>query len=125
MKKHIYTLLIVFLPLLAVAKTYKLEGTVGGKYPIVIELEQHEDGLFSGRYAYKATLQKKGKGACSWFDINPSYEKPATQWTVRDCTPDVVETWYMVNFNDRKHLTATIKNSRGQTFVVSANVIDK
>ena len=42
------------------AAVYKLEGMVGGKYAIVIELEEHEDGFISGRYAYKSTLRKNG-----------------------------------------------------------------
>ncbi len=117
-------LLLVITSVMSNAKTYRLEGTIGGKYPIAVDLEEHYDGYFSGRYAYKTTLQKNGNGDCSWLQINPSYENPTTEWTVRDCTPDVVETWYNVKFADRKHLNATMKNNRGKIFTVSANVIE-
>ncbi len=115
------TLLIVAFSVFS--RTYRLEGTIGAEYPIVVDLEEHDDGLFSGRYAYQTTLQKNGEGECSWLQINPSYENPATEWTVRDCTPDVVETWCNVNFSDRKHLTATMKNNQGKTYNVSANIV--
>lgn len=65
-------LVFVFVPIITSAKIYKLEGTIGGKFPIVVELEE-DDGFISGRYAYKSTLQKNGDVDCSWLDINPSY----------------------------------------------------
>lgn len=117
------TLVLAIIPLLSFAHTYKLEGTIGGKYPIVVELEEHEDGLFSGRYAYRATLQKSGNLDCSWLDINPSYEKPMSQWNVRDCNLKPVETWYNVKFSDGKHLTARMKNVKGKQYQVVATVV--
>ena len=109
----------------AFAKTYRLEGMVGGQYPIVIELEEHEDGFISGRYAYKSTLRKNGDVECSWLLINPSYNNPENQWTIRDCKPNVVEEWVNVNFNDHKHLTARMKNTKGKTYDVDANVVSR
>lgn len=120
MRKLIISLFLI--PLMAYAKTYKLEGTIGGQYPIVMELEEYDDGLIGGRYAYKTTLQKYGDTECSWLDINPSYTNPRTQWTIRDCQPDVVEEWYNVNFKDRKHLSARMKNIKGKTYDVVAAV---
>lgn len=126
MSSSIHFIFIIILALLstnASAQTvYRLDGTIGGKYAIVIELEEHEDGFISGRYAYKSTLRKNGDVECSWLQINPSYEAPVTQWTIRDCKFDVVEEWYNVNFNDRKHLTAQMKNTKGRSYDVSATV---
>ncbi len=104
------------------AKIYKLEGTIGNKYSIVLELEEHDDGLFSGRYAYKSTLQKNGNVDCSWLDINPSYENPTTQWNIRDCQLNPVETWYNVKFTNGKRLTCKMKNKKGIIYDVVANV---
>ena len=106
------------------AAVYKLDGTIGGKYPIVIELEEHYDGLFSGRYAYKSTLQKKGDLDCSWLEIHPNYHDPASTWDVRDCNLNSVETWYNVSFDDGKHLTCRMKNVKGKTYDVVANVTE-
>ena len=123
MKKLIARIILCCIPNIVFAQTvYKLDGTIGGQYPIVIELEEHYDGLFSGRYAYKSTLRKNGDVECSWLMINPSYADPETQWTIRDCKPDVVEEWSNVNFNDRKHLTARMKNVRGKSYAVTATV---
>lgn len=123
MKRLIIGLMAWAVALGAFGKSYRLEGSVGGQYPIIIELEEHDDGLFSGRYAYKLTLKKNGEGECSWLDINPSYENPYSAWDVRDCTPNLVETWRNVKFSDRKHLSATMKNNRGKTYTISANVV--
>lgn len=103
------------------ASVYKLEGTIGGQYPVVIELEEFDEGLFSGWYAYTSTLQRNGDNVCSWLLINPSYEAPETQWTIRDCKPDVVETWSDVRF-DGKRLSARMKNTRGKRYDVTATV---
>lgn len=126
MKKMIHPLFIiiaVMLPLISMGQTlYKLEGSIGGQYLIVIELEEDEDGFISGRYAYRSTLSKNGDVECSWLLINPSYNNPETQWTIRDCKPDMVEEWFNVNFNDHKHLTARMKNIKGKTYDVTATV---
>lgn len=103
------------------ASVYKLEGKIGGQYPVVIELEEFDEGLFSGWYAYSSTLQKSGDVVCSWLLINPSYEAPETQWGIRDCKPDVVETWSDVKF-DGKRLSARMKNTRGKSYDVTAAV---
>lgn len=123
MKRIAFIVTFAVISLLAAAKSYKLEGMIGGKYPIVIELEEEGDGLFSGRYAYKSTLRKKGQGECSWLDINPGYENPLTQWTVCDCQANPIETWSNVRFTGRKRLTATMKNVKGKTYAVVANVV--
>lgn len=121
--RFIFIIILALLSTNASAQTvYRLEGTIGGQYPIVIELEEDDDGFISGRYAYKSTLRKNGDVECSWLMINPSYADPETQWTIRDCKPDVVEEWSNVNFNDRKHLTARMKNVRGKSYAVTATV---
>lgn len=108
----------------AFAKTYKLEGMIGGQYPIVIELEESDYGLLFGRYAYKSTLQKNGRVECSWLLINPSYENPASQWDIRDCKTNPVETWYNVKLTDNKRLTGTMKNVKGKVYNIVANVTE-
>lgn len=120
---RLFVLVIVaLLPNLLTAQiVYKLDGKIGGQYPVVIELEEFEDGLFAGQYAYISTLRKNGDKDCSWLLINPSYEAPATQWTIRDCRPEPVETWYNVMF-DGKRLTALMKNEKGNSYNVVATV---
>lgn len=120
MRRIIAGILLLCLPLVAGARTYRLEGMVGGKYPVVIELEQHDDGLFSGRYAYKSTLKNNGNVDCSWLQINPSYENPTTQWTVRDCRMNPVETWYNVKFDGARRLTCRMKNVPGKVYDIVA-----
>lgn len=122
MRKFLTTVLVAFMAIGSFAKTYKLEGTVGGQYPIVIELEEFEDGLFSGRYAYKSTLRKNGNVKCSWLDINPSYENPTSKWDIRDCKAEPVETWYNVKFTGGKRLTCKMKNSKGKVYDIVATV---
>lgn len=125
--KTIKLIVILFLmPFLsAVAKTYQLEGMIGGKYSIVIELEEFDQGLFSGRYAYLSTLRKNGDIGCSWLSINPSHDSPYSEWVVKDCKLDWAETWYNVRFCDRKHLTARMKNAKGKYYDVVATVKDE
>ena len=108
----------------ASARVYKLDGTIGSQYPIVIELQEFDEGLYSGQYAYCSTLQKNGDEKCSWLLINPSYKAPTQQWTIRDCRPEPVETWYNVKF-DGKRLTAQMKNIQGKSYDVVATVIQQ
>lgn len=117
---------IVFLmPVITLSQpVYKLDGMIGGKYHVVIELQEFEEGLYSGQYAYCSTLQKGGDMECSWLLINPSYEAPTQQWGIRDCRPEPVETWYNVKF-DGKRLTALMKNVQGKSYDVVATVIQQ
>ncbi len=121
MRNIVIFLLLAVAPGIASAKTYKLEGAVGGLYPVVIELEE-SDGRFFGRYAYLSTLAKSGDIDCSWLQIIPSYEQPASQWDVRDCKLNPVETWYNVTFSDGQHLSARMKNVKGKTYEIKAKV---
>lgn len=111
------------LPMLLAARVYILEGAIGGKYPIIIELEEHDDGLFSGRYAYKSTLQKNGNIDRSWLEINPSYQNPATRWDIRDCNLNPIETWYGIKFLGSKDFSCKMKNAKGQVYDVVAKVV--
>lgn len=123
MKTFRFIALLLALPFLTInAKTYKLEGMVGGKYPIVMELEEDDNGFLSGKYAYKSTLQKNGDFTCSWLNINPDYKNGAMILYVFDCKSKQVETWHDIRFTDRKHLTAKMKNAKGLTYDISANV---
>ncbi|MBD5210779.1 MAG: hypothetical protein HDS54_04235 [Barnesiella sp.] len=122
-KKHLL-LAFILMPLLSFAKTYKLDGTIGGLYPIVIELEEHDDGLFSGRYAYKSTLKNKGNIDSSWLNINPNYKNPATTWDIRDHKWNDVESWYNIKFNGGKRLTCKMKNAKGKIYDVTATVTE-
>lgn len=105
------------------AQSYRLEGTIGGKIPIVIEMEDYEENLLGGRYAYKSTLDKYGDVDCSWLVIDENYDVPESEWTVFDCKKQPVEVWYNLNFMDRKHLTAWMTNKAGKTYQVVAHVV--
>lgn len=121
MNKKILFLIFAVSSLISSAKTYKLDGMIGGKYPIVIELEEF-DGLYFGRYAYKSTLEKNGNLDCSWLNINPNYENPASVWDVRDCKFEAVETWFKVQFDGGKRLTARMRNTKDKVYDVVATV---
>ena len=47
-------------------RTITLSGTFSD-YPIVMELNILSDGKVGGRYAYRSTLEKYGRGKSSWF----------------------------------------------------------
>lgn len=106
---------LVLLSNFASAQTvYKLEGKIGGRYPVVIELKNSGDGLYSGRYAYKSTLQRSGDKPCSWLSISPSSGNPSSIWVVRDCDSKAVETWYDVRVSpDGSRFTCRLKNLKG------------
>ncbi len=106
----------------ASAGTYKLEGKIGDKYSIVIELDEFERGLFSGKNTYLSTLRNSGDVECSWLQITPDNDSPYSEWTVRDCESAWAETWYSIRFSDRKHLTARMKNAKGKYYDVVATV---
>lgn len=110
-----------WIPSITAQTVYKLDGKIGGKCPIMIELEEFDDGLFSGWYAYKSTLQRSRDNVCSWLLINPSHENPATQWDIRDCKLNLVETWSDVRF-DGQRLSAQMKNTRGKSYDVVATI---
>ena len=114
--------LMLWLPLAMSAATYRLEGMVGGKYPIVIELEETQKGLYSGRYAYNLTLKRDGDAACSWLYIKPDQESPYSEWIITDCKGKVEERWYNVNFIDHQHLTARMKNVKGKVYDIEASI---
>lgn len=100
---------------------YRLEGKIGGKYPVVIELEEIQDGLFTGRYAYRSTLSKNGDKESSWLLVNPFGDRRMPLWSIRDFNLEPVEDWYGVRF-DGKRLTARMKNVQGKSFDVVATV---
>lgn len=113
---------LTLLPIVTYAQVvYKLDGKIGGKYPVAIGLEEFDEGLFSGWYSYRSTHKRSGDKVCSWLQINPSYEYPATQWDIRDCKPNLVETWSDVRF-DGKRLSARMKNTLGKSYDVVATV---
>lgn len=126
MRKTFIEILLTLLPLLASAQVvYKLKGKIGDKYSIIIELRQSGDGLLSGQYAYLSTLRKNGDVDCSWLQISPSYESPYSAWSIINCKFESVEDWYNVTFKDRKHLTARIKNAQGDSYGVTATVVEQ
>lgn len=116
-----FTLVLTIFPVLSLARTYKLEGVIGGRYPFVMELEE-DGGLMSGRYAYKKTLESHGNFDDSWLAINPNYDNPASAWDVRDNSKKVVEHWTNVFLSNDGRLSAKMTNVKGLTYDVSAHV---
>lgn len=117
------TLIFSFISLLALSKKYKLEGKVGDKYPIVIELEDLGDSLFSGRYAYESTLKRDGDVDCSWLRIYPNLSSPYAKWDVKDCNGKIVETWANPSFTDRKYFSARMTNINGKSYDIVATLV--
>ena len=122
MNKLLVTILLAILPLVSTSQILKLEGKVGDKYPIVLELEQRGEGLFQGRYAYLSTLRKNGDTACSWLTITPDPQSPYASWLVYDCNGEFVEGWHNVYFAQRQTLTANMTNIRGKSYTINAKV---
>lgn len=122
MGKIIFSIVLIALPLLSFARTYKLEGMIGGEQPIVIELEEHYNGLFSGRYARK--LDRPGFFDCDWFALHPSYEKPVEVWSISDCNLNPAGEWYGIQFSDRQNLFCKMKDGNGRTLAVVAHVTE-
>lgn len=123
---HIISVVIsLFIPVTIVANTFNLEGMIGAKYPIVVELEQLYDGSFEGRYAYLTTLRNSGDVPCSWLSITPNPKAPYSEWFVRDCNGKVVEKWRNINFESHQILTANMTNIRGISYEVSATLSEK
>lgn len=83
---------------------------------------KYDDGMMTGRYAYKSTLSKYGDKPCSWLEILPGYEDPISTWMVRDCNLDPQESWTNVRFNGTT-LTARMKNAKGKVYNVTATVL--
>lgn len=106
----------------AMERVYKLEGTIGGTTPVVIELEEFEEGLFSGWFAYKSVLKKNGDKLCCWYTLNPSHDDPVRQWDILDCKIEPSGSWQNVKFDDGKRLTAKFKNKQGKYLDVAATV---
>ncbi|MBD5232157.1 MAG: hypothetical protein HDS66_08425 [Bacteroidales bacterium] len=115
--------IVALLPLLTQADVYKLNGTVDGKYPIVIELEDLGDNLFSGRYAYESTLNRDGDEDCSWLRIYPNLSTPYAKWDVTDCNGKIVETWSNPSFTGRKYFSARMTNIKGKSYDIVATLV--
>lgn len=114
--------LLSFLSLSVSAQKYKLEGKIGDKYSIVIELQNMGDGIFNGRYAYNSTLRRDGNVNCSWLNISPSQDAPYSEWVVTDCKGNKAEVWYNIRFSDNKYLSARMINVKGRSYDVTATV---
>ena len=124
MRKRLIALIAGLIPAIGIAgPVYRLEGKIGGTYPVVIELEEFDDGLYSGQYAYKSTLSKSGDVVCSWLMLNPGYRDPANTLSARDCSIEPVESWDNVVFGGGRQLTADMTNVRGKSYDVKATVV--
>lgn len=113
MKRIFANLFLCLFPLTALSQVIQLEGKVDGQYAVVIELERGQDGVYSGRYAYKSTLREKGDVPNSYLYIQADKNDPYGNWVVRDNEGAVKERWYSVNFSDRRTLMVRMKNNRG------------
>lgn len=122
MKKTLFVFLLSWLPLAALAGDLQLEGKIGDKYPIVLELAHDGSGIYSGKYAYSSTLKRDGDSPCSWLYISPDVDSPYSEWTVTDCHGKQVEKWHNVTVSDRGYLSARMTNSKGTTYDVAATV---
>lgn len=120
--KQYFLIILSFITISLSAQNYKLEGKIGSKYSIVVELHDLGDGLFSGRYAYNTTLKRDGNVDCSWLKISPSKDSPMTEWVVTDCKGNQVEVWYNIRFIGQTHLSARMINVKGRSYDVEADV---
>ena len=120
MKRLTHLLVTLLVVLTCDAEVIHFEGTIGGKYPIVMELTQNQNGTLSGKYAYKSTLEKYGaNNRNSWLYIHPM-AGTFDRWTVKDAKGAVQEHWYDVSMPDIRYLVAKMKNAKGNVYKVEA-----
>ncbi len=105
-------------------QTFDLEGKIGDRYSIVMQLAGDGSGTVCGRYAYRSTLDRDGDVPCSWLYLAPDVDSPYSKWLVTDCHGKHVETWTNVDFTDRCYLTAKMSNVKGRSYDVVAAVVN-
>ena len=81
----------------------RYEGTVGG-YPIIWEMKINYDGIVSGKYAFKSTLNKYGDKPKNWFKLkgNLIFDSDGIPYIiVRDFNPkdDTVFEYFLLENN--------------------------
>lgn len=100
-----------------------LEGKADGKYAIIVEIDRNTNGSFSGRYAYKSTINRQGRNnPATWLYIMPDYYS-TTDYTITDSKGAVQEEWsnaHLSQSGNSYSLSASVINSRGKTFDIQA-----
>lgn len=75
--------------------SHNYEGFVN-EYPIVMKLDLGNDGIISGKYAFKSILQKYGDRNSSWFIINGAVflnDSDSPRFILRSLHPDTSESF--------------------------------
>lgn len=107
------------------AYQFTLEGTVGGKYPIVIEVDRNSNGAIYGRYAYLSTLNKLGRyNSSSWLYIKPDGDSNQ-MYIITDVNGKVEEHWdiAMTRKNGINILEGSLVTAKSKWFTVEAKSV--
>lgn len=106
----------------AFGQTCRMEGTIGGRYPIVLELEEIDRHMYVGIYAYQSTLKRDGDSQEAWLRMYPEEDNERGGWSVFDYKGEYVENWYDVRIYDGQYLVARMTNTKGKSYDVEASV---
>lgn len=118
----------IFCCLTGYAYQFTFDGEADNKYPIVIEVDRTPDGAITGRYAYKSTLNKQGRGnRASWLYILPDGNSKSN-YIITDSQGKVQERWTNASFwrkGEVNYFDVTVTNAKGKTFWLNAHSTSK
>ena len=112
----------------------RYEGTVGG-YPIIWEMKINYDGIVSGKYAFKSTLNKYGDKPKNWFKLkgNLIFDSDGIPYIiVRDFNPkdDTVFEYLLLeqegldNWSGRMTNKIHLENPNGHFYDVELQLVE-
>ena len=106
----------------AFAYRFTFEGYAAGKYAIVMEVDRNANGSITGRYAYKSTLNDRGRNnRAAWLYIAPDGNSK-TDYIITDSNGKVQEHWSNASFsrtNGVNYFTVSVRNAKGRTFTIN------
>lgn len=106
----------------AFAYRFTFEGYAAGKYAIVMEVDRNANGSITGRYAYKSTLNDRGRNnRAAWLYIAPDGNSK-TDYIITDSNGKVQEHWSNASFsrsNGVNYFTVNVINAKGRTFTIN------
>lgn len=122
MKKFVLVMVAMLWAFSAFAYRFTFEGYAAGKYAIVMEVDRNANGSITGRYAYKSTLNDRGRNnRAAWLYIAPDGNSK-TDYIITDSNGKVQEHWSNASFsrsNGVNYFTVSVRNARGRTFTIN------
>ncbi len=101
-------------------ETYRIEGSIDGKYPIVMVL-QKEDNVLTGNYYYCTTMRKQGAVESTYIQLSGTIDDDGS-FSMRGSyyQPDLYEDWsgYIRN----GYFYGELYGKNGDNFTLNASV---